>query len=53
MGTRDVWREATRERMIHIAVFKGKGVEGHGKGAQGVEGKDKYPKGKRQQGALD
>ena len=64
-------REATKERMRQIAVFKGKGVKGHGggvegfdeleplalprvgktqKGAQGVEGKGKDPKGKRQEG---
>ena len=68
---REMWREATRERMREIAVFKGKGVKGHGggvegfddleplalprvgkaqKGAQGVEGKGKDPKGKRQEG---
>ena len=48
--TREVWRGATRGHMVHIAVFKGKDIEGHGKGVQGVEGKDKYPKGKRQHG---
>lgn len=53
METTVVWREATRARMTQIAAFKGNGFDGHGKGVQGVEGKDKYPKGKRQHWAFD